>query len=358
MKNYDFFRQLLDTPSPSGFEEAVQALWRREVSAFADDIRTNRQGSVIATVRGKSDKTRFLLLGHADEIGLIVTHIDDNGYLFFNRIGGIDTATLINQVVRILGPKGMIRGVIGKIAIHLQTPEQRESKKVDYPDLWIDIGAKSKAEAEEYAPVGTPMIFGGDTIELLNGRIAARDVDNKFGCFVVAEVLRRAAEAKKAGKLFATVIAASTVQEETGAWGARQVTREVNPSAAIAVDVSHATDIPSAQHTRWGKYELGGGPIVNFGVRSNKKLVNGILAAGAAAGLTVRREAEGGSHGTDADPSAELHDGVPVATVSNALRYMHTSVEVADLKEIEQVIDLITAYVLGVETDLDFTPGA
>lgn len=353
-RRFGFFRRLLDTPSPSGFEADLQRIWRDEVRAFCPDIHTDVHGSVLATMRGRSEKTKFLLLGHADEIGLLVHYIDDNGFLYFKNIGGIDPATLVNQHVRLLGPKGLIHGVVGKIAIHLQGPKERESQKVELSDLWIDIGAKNAEEAAQYAPVGTPAVFGHDTVELLNGRVAARDFDNKMGCFVVAEVLRNLAEHKS--EMFATVIGASTVQEETGVWGARQVAFNTNPTAAIAIDVSHATDIPSADKRRVGDFKMGGGPIVNIGVRSNKKLVAAIMEAGRAAGIPVRSEAEWGSHGTDADPAAEIRGGVPVATVSNALRYMHTSVEVADLAEIDQIIDLLTRFLLSVKDDVDYTP--
>ncbi|MDX2176838.1 MAG: M42 family peptidase [Candidatus Sumerlaeia bacterium] len=349
-----FLLSLLNTPSPSGFEQDVQALWRAEALRHTPKVRTNTQGSVIATLDGKPGGPSILLMGHADEIGVLVHYIDDNGFIYFKPIGGIDTPTLVNQRVRLLGPRGLINGVIGRTAVHLMKGDERDKKSIELTDLFIDIGAADRAQAEAHAPIGTPGVIGGDAVELLNGRFAARDVDNKFGSFVALEVLRRCAA--RQGELAATLHSASTVQEECGAWGARLVAFDVNPTAAIAIDVSHATDTPGIDARRAGKFALGEGPIVNIGVSSSKKLVAAIRAAGEAAGIPVRLEAETGRHGTDADPAAEVRAGVPVATVSNSLRYMHTSVEVAVWEEIEQVCALLTAFVLSVPAAVDYTP--
>ena len=216
-----FFRQLLDTPSPSGFEASVQKLWRADVAPNADEVFEDPHGSLVATLRGKADRSSILLSGHADEIGIIINYITDEGLLHFYPIGGIDAATCVNQHVRLMGPKGLVRGVIGRIAAHL-TDSEKKGAKSEIHEMTIDIGAMDRAEAEQHAPIGTPGIIGGDTVELLNRRIAARDVDNKFGCFVVAEVLRRVHERR--GELTATLHAASTVQEETGVFGARHFT--------------------------------------------------------------------------------------------------------------------------------------
>lgn len=349
----EFFRELLDIPSPSGFEEAVQARWRGEVSTFCKDLRTDAHGNVIATLPGRSATTSFLLLGHADEIGLLVHYIDDDGFLYFQCIGGVEFATLVNQRVRLLGPKGTVNGVIGRIAPHLLPAADRE-KAVALHDLCIDIGARNREEAAEHAPVGTPAVIGESTMMLLNGRMVARDFDNKMGCFIVAEVLRNIAAAGT--PIYPTVIGASTVQEECGTWGARNVGYTVRPAAAIAIDVSHATDFPACDKKKQGDFKLGAGPIINIGVRTNKKLFAELEQAARTAGIPLHREAEAGRHGTDADPVSEAGHGTAVVTVSNALRYMHTSVEVADLKEIEQIIDLLTAFLLGIDGERNYAP--
>jgi putative aminopeptidase FrvX len=346
-----FFRQLLDTPSPSGFEGAVQRLWRADVKPHADEIFEDPNGSLVATLRGKAERPSILLSGHADEIGLIINTITDEGLLHFYPIGGIDAATMVNQHVRLMGPKGLIRGVIGRIAAHL-TDNDKKGSKTEVHELTIDIGARDRAEAEKHAPIGTPGVIGADTVELLNKRIAARDVDNKFGCFVVAEVLRRV-HARR-GELTATLHAASTVQEETGLFGARHVAYRFEPSAVIAIDVSHATDTPGISKAKFGDFPFGKGPMITTGVLASKKLVAALVAAGEKAKVPARIEADHGKHGTDADAASQVRGGIPVTTISTGLRYMHSSVEVADLNEIDQVCALLTEFVLSVSADAYF----
>jgi endoglucanase len=348
---FAFFRQLLDTPSPSGFEATVQAIWRADVQPHADEVFEDPNGSLVATLRGKAERPSILLSGHADEIGIIVNYITDTGLLHFLPIGGIDASTLVNQHVRLMGPKGLVRGVIGRVAAHLTEVEKR-GEKTEVHELSVDIGALDHAEAEQYAPVGTPGVIGGDTVELLNGRIAARDVDNKFGCFVVAEVLRRVAARR--GELTVTLLAASTVQEETGVFGARHVAYRFEPSAVIAIDVSHATDTHDISKAKHGDFPLGKGPMISTGVLASKKLVAALVEAGKKAGVPVRIEAEKGRHGTDADAAAQVRGGIPVTTISTGLRYMHSSVEVADLAEIDQICSLLTEFVLSLDEKADF----
>ena len=353
-KRVSFFHELLNTPSPSGYEQDVQVLWRADVAPHADDVRTNSHGSAIATLRGIEGGPSILLLGHCDEIGLLIHYIDDSGFLYFKCIGGIDGPTLVNQQIRLMGPGGIVRGVIGRMAVHLLKNEEKNSGSIDSSKLYIDIGARSREEAEAVAPVGTPGVIGGDVTPLLNGRIAARDVDNKFGCFVAAEVLRRVAARKK--DLVATLYSASTVQEECGVWDARSVAYECRPTAAIAIDVTHASDTPDDDKKRDGDFPLGKGPIIKTGVLSSKKLVAAVRDAGVKAGLNVRIKAETGRHGTDADPSAAVRAGVPVTTVACALRYMHTSVEVVEIEEIDQVCTMLAEFVLSVRVGANYAP--
>jgi putative aminopeptidase FrvX len=346
-----FFRQLLDTPSPSGFEAAVQRVWRADVAPHADEIIEDPNGSLVATLRGKAERPSILISGHADEIGIIVNMITEDGLLHFYPIGGIDAATMVNQHVRLMGPKGLVRGVIGRIAAHL-TDNDKKGSKAEVHELNIDIGARDRAEAEQYAPIGTPGVIGGDTVELLNKRIAARDVDNKFGCFVVAEVLRRVHARRN--ELTATLHIASTVQEETGLFGARHVAYRFEPSAMIAIDVSHATDSPGISKAKFGDFPFGKGPMITTGVLASKKLVAALVEAGKKANIPARLEVDHGKHGTDADAGSQVRGGVPVTTVSTGLRYMHSSVEVADLDEIDQVCTLLTEFVLSVKEGDDF----
>lgn len=350
-----FFRDLLSAPGVSGFEEAAAALWRNRVAPFSDSLHTDVNGSVTATLKGKSEKTSILLLGHIDQIGLIVRYIDENGFLYFAPVGGVDVDTLISQRVKVLGPRGHIPGVVGKVAIHLMDPEQRK-KKVDIGDLWVDIGAKTKAEAEEYAPIGTPIMVGDEYIELLNGRFASR-VDNRFGAFVISEVLRRLSEKKD--RLFPTVHGAATVQEETsiGFTGAANVAYRVRPTAAIAVDVNHSMDIPGAEKKKFGDAAMGKGAILTIGVSTNKPLTRAIQKAAKDAGLTVQLEYDNGRNYTDADAMPGSRTGIAAAVIGNPLRYMHNTIEMAEMADIVAVIDVLEAFLLSIQKDVDYTPG-
>ncbi|HMX63189.1 MAG TPA: M20/M25/M40 family metallo-hydrolase [Candidatus Sumerlaeota bacterium] len=349
-----FFKKLALVPGPSGFEEQARALWRAEVTPFCDSVETIAHGSEIATLRGKSKATSLLFMGHIDQLGLIVRYISDEGFLYFAPIGGVDPDTIISRRVRVLGPKGEIPGIIGKIAFHLQDGEERK-KKLEMQDLWIDIGAVSKKEAEEYAPVGTPVVIGEEYIELLNGRVASR-IDNRFGAFVVAELLRRLS--KKRERLFATVHGAATVQEESSPsfTGATTVAYHLKPTAAIAVDVNHSMDIPGGDKRKFGDAKMGGGPIISIGVASSKKLIAAVRAAAEGAGIAYQVDYENGRMGTDADAMPVIRAGIPTMSIGNPLRYMHNTVEMGQISDILQVIDILEAFVLSIQEDVSYTP--
>ncbi|CAN5206081.1 M42 family metallopeptidase [soil metagenome] len=356
MQSYEFFKALIAAPSPSGFEEEARRVWRNEVKTFADSHFTNMHGTEIATVKGRSEKTSLLLMGHIDEIGLIVRYISDDGFLYFAQVGGQDEEVFVSQQVRLLGPKGTIRGIIGKNALHLLDEEERR-KKSKLHELFIDIGAKTKAEAEEHAPIGTPGVVGiPEVIELLNERVAGRCVDNKFGAFVCAEVLRNVAARKS--ELYPTIHAAATVQEETSPdfTGATTAAYRINPTAAIAVDVNHSIDVPSTDKRRFGDAAMGKGAILTIGVRSNNKLADAIKKAATGAGITMQYEYDNGRHGTDADAVTSIRSGIPTISIGNPLRYMHTTVEMTQLSDIQAVIDALVAFIMAIESETDFAP--
>ncbi|MCC5875982.1 MAG: M20/M25/M40 family metallo-hydrolase [Candidatus Sumerlaeia bacterium] len=352
-ESLEFFKNLITAPGPSGFEELPRKVWREYVGQYADAMVTDANGSEIATLKGHEGAPSILLMGHIDQIGLIVRYVDEHGYLHFSPIGGVDPDTAISQVVRVLGPRGEIPGVVGKLAIHLQDKDDRE-KKVKLDDLWVDIGATSKAEAELYAPVGTPMVIGGGVVELLNGRIAAR-MDNRFGAYVIAEVMRQLVEL---GDLIPTVHAAATVQEESSRWfaGAAAVAWRLEPTAAIAVDVTHAIDIPGANKKKHGEVAMGNGAVLSVGVSSNNRLVNEISQCCASAGLRIQLNHETGYHGTDADAMGWSRNGVPTVSLGVPMRYMHNTVEMADLADIDSVVEALVAYISRVQTSASYLP--
>ncbi len=348
-------KELLLTPGISGFEEKAREVWKKQLKGIADSTFTDANGSEIATLDGDNPATSLLLLGHIDQIGLIVRYIDDNGYLYFAPVGGIDPETLVSQPVRVCGPKGDISGVIGKLAIHLMDPEARK-KKSRFKDMWIDIGASSKSEAQEYAPIGTPVMVGEEHLELLNDRIASRH-DNRFGAFVIAEVLRRLK--KKQKELFPTVHAAATVQEESGLPimpGAGAVAHRLMPTAAIAVDVNHAMDIPGGDKRTQGDAKMGKGVIISVGVSLNNKLVNSLIEVAKKHKIPYQLEFDSGRGFTDADVLPMTRTGIPGAYVGIPLRYMHNTIELASYKDIESVIELLVKFSLSIEGEIDYTP--
>jgi endoglucanase len=349
-----FFSQLLETPSPSGFEEAARAVWRDYTQPIRHEQHTDVHGTEIATVRGKAERTSFLLLGHIDEIGLIIRYIDDAGFLYFEPVGGQDPEVIISQQVTLLGPGGLVRGVIGKVAPHMQDEEAR-NRKTKIFELYVDVGARTRDEAAALAPVGTAGTIGGGVLELTNGRFAARCIDNKYGAFVAAEVLHRLWE--KRDVLFPTVHAAATVQEETSRafTGATTAAYRVKPTAAIAVDVNHSLDVPGGDKRRFGDAAMGKGPVLTVGVKSSNRLARAIQAAAAQANIAIQLECENGYMGTDADAMPTIRAGVPTLSIGIPLRYMHNTIETAQWSDIDDTVRLLTAFLLGITEEQDFT---
>lgn len=347
-----YFQQLLDTPSPSGFEGAVQQLVYRRMTEYCTEVATDVHGNVLGTLAGESN-LRVLLTGHSDEIGLMVKHVTDEGQLCFAAIGGVDPLVLPGQRVRLLGPHGDVHGVIGRIPIHLQDAEERDKGKIKIHELWIDIGARDRDEAMHKAPVGTPGVWGESFRRLENGLVTARDFDDKVGVFVVCEAMRRLAECGAPPPH--TVIGVASIQEECGVWGAGPVAEAVNPHAAIAIDVTHATDYPGVDKRRFGDVRLGKGPVLYRGVKSSKALQRAIEAAATRLSIPLQNRAEEGRFHTDADPIASRRLGIPVANLSVPLRYMHTSSEVIALDDVDAAVDLLVETLLFLPHDTRFS---
>ena len=273
-----FLKSLLDTPGPSSFEAAPARVWRKEAESLADEVRADVSGNSRATLN-PGGRPRVMLAGHIDEIGVMVTHIDDDGYLSFDTIGGWDHQVFVGQRVRLLGREGPVTGVVGKKAIHIMDKDEREKiSKVE--DLWIDVGAASRAEAERRLRIGDPGVLAAGVLEFPNGRLVSRSIDNRIGAFVVLETLRLLAGHRPA----ASVSAVATTREEIAATGggARSSAAALEPDVAIVVDVTHATDYPGVDKRRHGDYRLGGGPVLSRGA-SVSEVVFELLAAAAEA---------------------------------------------------------------------------
>ncbi len=346
-----FLEELLRAPGPSGYEGPVQDLWRSGVLQFTGKVERDVHGNQFATVGGRSPRS-LLLVGHADEIGLIVQYVDDDGFVYVRPIGGIDVTILPSHRVTIAARKGHVRGVVGKRAYHLRE-KNGEEKPLRLEDLYVDIGAGSREEALERIEIGDPLVFGED-YERLGGEFAtARNFDNRVGCFVVAEVLRALAGRKK--KTGFTVHGVSAVQEESGLMGSANITHRLKPAAAIVIDVTHDTRHPGLKPQKHGDVRSGQGPALTRGVRVNKPLFEEIRAAARASRIPHQIEIDQGLTHTDADPISSQLEGVAVGVVSVPCRYMHTSCEVIHLGDLERTVELLVAVASRLDPEMDFT---
>jgi endoglucanase len=345
-----FLKTLLDTPGPSGYEAAPARAWRAEAETFAT-VRKDIAGNSLATVAGSGGPT-ILLAGHIDEIGVIVTWIDEQGFAYIEPIGGWDPQVLIGQRLRFLGRQGEVYGVVGKKPIHLMKPEERE-KVTKFPDMWVDIGARSRAEAEERLHVGDAGVIDARALDFPNGRIVSRSIDDRIGAFVVLEALRRYAQRPGA----ATVIAAATTQEEIGyqGGGARVAAQATDATMAIAVDVTFATDHPGADKKEVGEHTLGGGPVITRGSITHPGVVRMLREAADDLRIPYTLHASGRFTSTDADAMHLARSGVATALVSIPNRYMHSPNEMVALDDLDRAAELLAEVCRRVYADTDFT---
>lgn len=336
----EFLVDLLNARSPSGYETEAQAVVDQYVQPKADSYRKDSLGNRIATLSAKDGPT-LLMTGHMDELGLIIKYVDDKGFLFFDTVGGFDLTTISGRRVSILTHDGIVKGVTGRRAIHLLSAEERK-KIPEKHNLWIDIGAKDKQDALKRVQIGDVAIYD-HAFEMMNGSIGiARAFDNKVGCYVVCETLRRLADERDA--LQAGIISVATSQEEIGCRGARAVAGGVKADFAIAVDVGHATDHPECDNRRFGEFKLGSGPIITRGANVSPVMFRKLVEVAKAANIPYQVEADPRPTSTDGRELQMAPGGMPTAIVSVPLRYMHTPSEVVDLQDVENTVRLLTAY--------------
>lgn len=345
-----FLKTLVEAHGSPGFEERVQSLYRERVQDVCDSVETDVMGSVTA-IRNKAGKVRVLLDGHADEIGFLVTYIDDNGYLFLTPSGGWDTEVVVSQRVLVHSGGDPIPGVVGKRAIHLMSPEERK-KKSELENLWVDIGAADGDEAKEHVRIGAQVTMDAPFRETLGGRAVAKSFDNRAGIFAVAETLRALSP-----DIEAACYGISAVQEEIGLRGARTAAYAADPQVGIAIDVTHATDYPDVNKKKHGDFTLGGGPVIATGPNINNKVFARLLKVAQDNDIPHQIEAEGRGTGTDANVIQLTRAGVAAGLVSIPLRYMHNPCEMLQLEDLENTVRLLTAFVESVKADDDWTPG-
>lgn len=350
-ESLEFFKNIVNVPSPSGYEEAAAQIYR-EYCSFADKVQTDVHGNTWAVLNPDAEM-KIMLAGHMDEIGLIVHYIDDNGFLYFSTIGGHDSAIIVGQRVWVHG-KEMIPGVIGRKAIHLLEDDERK-KKPEVKELWIDIGASNRAEAEEIVSLGDVATYQWEFQELLGDRCTARGFDNKMGSFIVAEALRLLST-KGGLDPNVGVYAVATVQEEIGLRGARTSAFEINAQSGLAVDVNHATDSPGLSRTRYGQLDCGKGPSVMRGANANHVVFNLIKQGALDEDIPYQVDVAPGGTGTDGNAMQINRSGMAVGILGVPLRYMHTPCEVLSLIDVENCAKLMAAYCRQVRPDTDFTP--
>jgi putative aminopeptidase FrvX len=349
---FEFLRSLVETPTPSDYEQEVARLYRDYVQPYSDRVTTDVMGNVTAIINPEAPM-RFMLAGHMDEIGFIIHHIDESGFLFFSTIGGVDVATEIGQRVKVHG-SSKVDGVIGRKAI--QTFKAADSQQTpSLKELWIDIGATSRAEAEEVVRIGDPVTLKADFSKLLGNQAVGRAFDNMAGLFISAEVLRCLRESGRVHPEVGVYVL-GTVQEEIGSRGAQTAAFNLEPHTGLAIDMGVAMDYPNARPEDQGELDLGKGPGIWHGPNTNPVVLRLLKRAADEEGIPYQLKAEGSSSPTDARMLQTSRGGVASGLLSVPLRYMHTPSEVLCLDDIQHTIDLVSAYVLRLEPDVDFTP--
>ncbi len=345
-----FLDALLSRPGVSGYEQAVQQVVRDYVSPFADEIETDLHGNVIATVNGNGGPT-VMLDGHCDQLGMLVSHIDDSGYLFFQTVGGWDPQQLVGQRVTVWASGDPVHGVISRKAIHLLSDDEKK-KVVDPKDMWIDIGASHREDAESVVAIGDAVTVQLGIQDMRNGLANAPAMDNRTGVWVVFEAMRRAAAKGASCKL----VVASTVQEEIGLRGARTAAHRIDPDVAIAVDVTHATDCPGIDKRQRGVINLGGGPVILRGPNVNPRVGARLEEVAKKGDLPFQVAALGQAAPNDANALQITRSGVATGLVQLPNRYMHSAVETIALSDLDVAAELLAGFACTLSTADSFIP--
>ena len=349
-ESLSFLKKLLDTPGPSGFETAPAKVWREYAKKFAT-VSNDVAGNSLAEING-GGKPTIMLAGHIDEIGVIISYIDDQGFAYIQPIGGWDPQVLIGQRLRFSGRDGDAFGVVGRKPIHLIKQEERD-KAVKFTDLWVDLGAKSKKEAEKIVLIGDSGVIDSRTMDFPNGRLVSRSIDDRIGAFVVLEALRRYSEKPGVAK----VVAVATAQEEIGyrGGGAGICATCVGPQMAIVVDVTFAIDHPSVEKKEYGDAAIDGGPVLTRGSIISPVVFELLRKTAETRKIPFSLHAAGRETSTDADAIHIAREGVATGLVSVPNRYMHSPNEMVSVHDIDHTAELIAATCRAVTAKTDFT---
>lgn len=348
--SHDFLKSLLATPSPSGYEQRIQSIVRERMTPFSDRVTTDRHGNVFAA-RNPDAKTKVMLAGHCDQIGLMVINVEAEGFLNVQPIGGWDMQILLGQYLTVWTKDGPVQGVVARKAIHLLQEDER-TKVPKFHEIWVDIGAKDKADAESIVRCGDPVTFTLGYRELRNQLAASPAMDDKVGLWVCMEAVK-----KLHGRQFSSgVFGVSTVAEEIGLRGATTATYAINPTIGIAVDVCHATDTPGNDKKQVGDVKCGGGPVLFRGPNINPRVFDLLEATATKHAIPVQVRGAPRATGTDANAMQISREGVAVGLIGIPNRYMHSPVEVVHLGDLEHAAVLLAEFCAAVTPEMDFIP--
>ena len=346
----NFLRRLVNTPSPSGHEVRGQRVWLDYVKQYSDETFSDAYGNCVA-VLNKGGSPRLMLAAHADEIAMAVNYINDEGFIYVRKLGGIDAAITKAQRVVIHARNGPVKGVVGNVAPHLaKLDKQRKLPQIH--DLFIDIGAGNRREAEKLVHIGDPITLADEFELLRNDLVVARAFDNRIGTFAVAEALRLLRESKR--RLNAEICAVSNIMEEVGLLGARQIAYSLKPGVALVVDVTHATDYPTVNKPQHGDVKIGQGPTVTHGGCNHPQVVARIEAVAKQKRINLQHEAMSATSGTDTDVIFWTRGGIPSALISLPNRYMHSPVELVSLNDLEKIPELLAHFALSLKRGEEF----
>lgn len=350
MAEFEFLRNLLQSPGVSSFEGLPAGVWREQARDYGAEVGVDAYGNSFARF-GKGGRPRVMLAGHIDEIGLLITYVDDSGLLFFTGVGINEGSGLAGQRVRVVGENEQVLGVIGRKPAHLTTNEDR-GKRVKLESLWIDIGATDKEDALRRVQPGSFAVFEAPVAELSESRWVSKAMDNRVGAFIALEAARRAQESGAA----AEVVAAATTQEEISGVGANVATYRIEPHLAIALDLTHASDVPDVDKKTSGEIRVGKGPVLEVGATVHQGLARRLRECAEREGIPYQAGFSGRRTATDADDIAKVRTGAPTILISVPNRYMHSSCELVDLNDVEGAIKLIERFVTGLESVEDLLP--
>lgn len=347
-----FLKRLVASPSPSGFEQPAQRVVREELEQFADEVRIDVMGNVIATLN-PGGKPRVMLTAHCDELGFLIRYIDDRGFLYFSPIGGFDPSTLPGERVHVHTPSGPLLGVLGRKPVHLMKSKER-SRAPELKEMWIDIGVADKAEAQELVPLGSVATRANQLEHLRGDLVVSRGMDNKSSILAIVEAMHRLHEQRD--QLKAAVFFVSSVQEEIGGRGAALAAHAIEPQIALTVDVTFTSDHPQMSEAKVGNIKLGGGPGITTGAFVSPRIFQLLTETAQAAEMNYQLDITPSHTWTDNDDVRIIRSGIATGLLNIPSRYMHSSSEIVSLKDIEQTGELMTRFVLSLNEQTHLIP--